>query len=215
MDFAGAYSWPNIKYLLEGFLVTLEVAALAILLSFVFGIIIAIIRYTKIPVLSQVMFVWVEMIRNLPLLLIIFFVYFALRDVGIKLEVFSAAVAALTIFESAMISEIVRSGLMSVDKGQIEAARASGLNYTQTLRYIILPQALRRMVPPIVSQFISLLKDTSLAIIIALPELMHNGQVIYNTKITYVIPILLLIAVMYFVVNFSLSVIARRLEHSR
>lgn len=215
MDFAGAYSWPNIRYLLEGFLVTLEVAALSIVFSFLIAIVFAIIRYTKIPVLSQLVFLWVEMIRNLPLLLIIFFVYFALRDVGIKFEVFTAAVVALTIFESAMITEIIRSGLMSVDKGQIEAARASGLTYVQTLRYIIMPQALRRMIPPIVSQFISLLKDTSLAIIISLAELMHNGQVIYNTKTNYVIPILLLIALMYFVVNFGLSLIARRLEHTR
>ncbi|WP_153945093.1 ABC transporter permease subunit, partial [Acinetobacter baumannii] len=87
--------------------------------SFVIAIVFAIIRYTKIPVLSQLVFLWVEMIRNLPLLLIIFFVYFALRDVGIKFEVFTAAVVALTIFESAMITEIIRSGLMSVDKGQI------------------------------------------------------------------------------------------------
>lgn len=215
MDFAGAYSWPNVRYLLEGFLVTLEVAAISIVLSFIIAIVFAIIRYMKIPVLSQLVFLWVEMIRNLPLLLIIFFVFFALRDVGIKLEIFSAAIAALTIFESAMISEIIRSGLMSVDKGQIEAARSSGLNYAQTLRYIILPQALRRMVPPIVSQFISLLKDTSLAIIISLPELMHNGQVIYNSKSTYIIPVLLLIAIMYFVVNYALSIVARRLEHSR
>lgn len=215
MDFIGAYSWPNVRYLLEGFLVTLEVAAISIVLSFIIAIVFAIIRYMKIPVLSQFVFLWVEMIRNLPLLLIIFFVYFALRDVGIKMEIFSAAIAALTIFESAMISEIIRSGLMSVDKGQIEAARASGLNYGQTLRYIILPQALRRMVPPIVSQFISLLKDTSLAIIISLPELMHNGQVIYNSKSTYIIPVLLLIAIMYFVVNYALSIVARRLEHSR
>jgi putative glutamine transport system permease protein len=215
MDFIGAYSWPNVRYLLEGFLVTLEVAAISIVLSFIIAIVFAIIRYMKIPMLSQFVFLWVEMIRNLPLLLIIFFVYFALRDVGIKMEIFSAAIAALTIFESAMISEIIRSGLMSVDKGQIEAARASGLNYGQTLRYIILPQALRRMVPPIVSQFISLLKDTSLAIIISLPELMHNGQVIYNSKSTYIIPVLLLIAIMYFVVNYALSIVARRLEHSR
>ncbi|CEH31499.1 glutamine ABC transporter permease [Aneurinibacillus migulanus] len=215
MDFAGAYSWPNVRYLLEGFLVTLEVAAISIVLSFIIAIVFAIVRYMKIPILSQLVFLWVEMIRNLPLLLIIFFVFFALRDVGIKLEIFSAAIAALTIFESAMISEIIRSGLMSVDKGQIEAARASGLNYAQTLRYIILPQALRRMVPPIVSQFISLLKDTSLAIIISLPELMHNGQVIYNSKSTYIIPVLLLIAIMYFVINYALSIVARRLEHSR
>lgn len=77
-----------------------------------------------------------------------------------------------------MLSEIIRSGLKSIDKGQIEAARSSGLSYTQTLFFIVMPQALRRMVPPIVSQFISLLKDTSLAVVIALPELIHNAQII-------------------------------------
>lgn len=215
MDFAGAYSAANLRFLLEGFLVTLEVAAIAIILSFILGIIIGVIRYTKIPVLSQVMFVLVETIRNLPLLLIIFFVYFALPDVGIKLEVFSAAIAALTIFEAAMISEIVRSGLQSVDKGQVEAARSSGLSYIQTLWHIVLPQALRRMVPPMVSQFISLLKDTSLAIIIALEDVMHNGQIIYNTNTNYIIPVLLIIALMYFAVNFSLSLLAKRLEQAR
>ena len=113
----------------------------------------------------------VEIIRNLPLLLIIFFTYFALPEAGLKLEITTAAIVALTIFEAAMISEIVRSGLLSIEKGQIEAARASGLSYIQALRHIILPQALRRMVPPLVSQFISLLKDTSLAVVISLPEL--------------------------------------------
>lgn len=77
-----------------------------------------------------------------------------------------------------MLSEIIRSGLKSVEKGQTEAARSSGLSYVQTLFLIIMPQALRRMVPPIVSQFISLLKDTSLAVVIALPELIHNAQII-------------------------------------
>ncbi|WCN38182.1 amino acid ABC transporter permease [Aneurinibacillus uraniidurans] len=215
MDFAGAYSAANLRFLLEGFLVTLEVAAIAIILSFIFAVIIGVIRYMKIPVLSQAMFVCVETIRNLPLILIIFFVYFALPDIGIKLEVFSAAIAALTIFEAAMISEIVRSGLQSVDKGQIEAARSSGMSYMQTLRHIVLPQALRRMAPPMVSQFISLLKDTSLAIIITLEDVMHNGQIIYNTHTNYIIPILLIIALMYFVVNFSLSLVAKRLEQAR
>ena len=119
---------------------------------------------------------------------------------------------ALTLFESAMISEIIRSGLNSIDKGQMEAARSSGLTYVQALKYIILPQALRRMVPPMVSQFISLLKDTSLAVVIALPELTHHAQIIYGQSSSYFIPILLLVAIMYFVVNYTLSIIARRLE---
>ncbi len=213
MDFAGAYAPAHLKFLLQGFLVTLEVAFISIVLSFVFGIVIGVIRYTKIPVLSQLLAVLVETIRNLPLLLIIFFTYFALPEVGLKLDKLYAAISALVIFESAMLSEIVRSGLQSIDKGQIEAARSSGLTYGQTLWYIILPQALRRMVPPIVSQFISLLKDTSLAIVISLPELMNHAQIINGRNVNFVIPIFILVAFMYFIVNYSLSLVSRRLEY--
>ncbi len=213
MDFAGAYAPAHLKFLLQGFLVTLEVAFISIVLSFIFGIVIGVIRYTKIPVFSQLLAVLVETIRNLPLLLIIFFTYFALPEVGLKLDKLYAAISALVIFESAMLSEIVRSGLQSIDKGQIEAARSSGLTYGQTLWYIILPQALRRMVPPIVSQFISLLKDTSLAIVISLPELMNHAQIINGRNVNFVIPIFILVAFMYFIVNYSLSLVSRRLEY--
>ncbi|GGJ57829.1 putative glutamine transport system permease protein [Anoxybacillus voinovskiensis] len=213
MDFVGAYAPAHLKFLLEGFVVTLEVAFLSIFFSFLIGIIIGVLRYSRIPFLSPVLAVGVETIRNLPLLLIIFFTYFALPEVGVKLDKFYAAILALVIFESAMLSEIVRSGLNSIEKGQIEAARSSGLTYTQTLWHIVLPQALRRMVPPIVGQFISLLKDTSLAVVIALPELMNHAQIINGQNVNYVIPIFLLVAVMYFVVNYSLSLVSRRLEH--
>ena len=166
----------------------------------------------KIPVLSQILGAIVEVIRNLPLLLIIFFTFFALPEIGIQMTIMGAAITALTIFEAAMISEIVRSGLNSVEKGQIEAGRSSGLNYMQTLWHIVLPQGLRRMVPPMVSQFISLLKDTSLAVVIALPELMHNAQVINAQNVNYIIPIFVFVALMYWVVNFTLSKVAKRLE---
>ncbi|BDG36243.1 amino acid ABC transporter permease [Saccharococcus caldoxylosilyticus] len=213
MDFAGAYAPAHLTFLLQGFLVTLEVAFISIIFSFIFGIIIGVIRYTKIPGISQIFAVMVETIRNLPLLLIIFFTYFALPEVGLKLDKFYAAIVALVVFESAMLSEIVRSGLNSIDKGQMEAARSSGLTYVQTLWYIILPQALRRMVPPIVSQFISLLKDTSLAIVISLPELMNHAQIINGQNVNYVIPIFILVALMYFAVNYSLSLVSRKLEY--
>ncbi|MDM5198448.1 amino acid ABC transporter permease [Fictibacillus enclensis] len=212
MDFIGAYSSGNLLFLLKGLGTTLLVAFIAIIFSFLIGSILGILRYAKIPVLSRIVAVCVEVIRNLPLLLIIFFTFFALPEVGIKLSVTMAAITALIIFESAMLSEIVRSGLNSIEKGQIEAARSSGLTYMQTMQHIILPQALRRMVPPIVSQFISLLKDTSLAVVISLPELLHNAQIVNGKNVNYVIPIFLLIAVMYFLVNYSLSLVARRLE---
>ena len=212
MDFAGALSPDHLKFLLEGFWVTLKVAFISIILSFIIGGLIGTLRYARIPVISHVLAIVVETIRNLPLLLIIFFTYFALPEVGIQMSITMAAITALTIFESAMLSEIIRSGLNSIDKGQIEAARSSGLNYIQTLRYVVMPQALRRMVPPIVSQFISLLKDTSLAVVIALPELTHNAQIIYSQKNGYVIPMLFTLAILYFIVNYVLSIIASRLE---
>ncbi|MGO0063825.1 amino acid ABC transporter permease [Brevibacillus fluminis] len=213
MDFIGAYAPSHLTFLLEGFLVTLEVAFLSIVFSFAIGIIVGTLRYAKIPVVSRILAVIVELVRNLPLLLIIFFTYFALPEVGLKLEKFYAAILALVIFESAMLSEIVRSGLNSVEKGQLEAARSSGLTYSQTLWHIVLPQALRRMVPPIVSQFISLLKDTSLAVVIALPELMNHAQILNGRNVNYVIPTFLIVAVMYFVVNYALSVFSKRLEN--
>jgi aspartate/glutamate/glutamine transport system permease protein len=213
MDFIGAYSPAHLKFLLEGFYVTLEVAFISIVLSFAVGIIIGVLRYARVPGIAQILAVLVETIRNLPLLLIIFFTYFALPEVGLKLDKFYAAILALVVFESAMLSEIVRSGLNSIEKGQIEAARSSGLTYLQTLWHIVLPQALRRMVPPIVGQFISLLKDTSLAVVIALPELMNHAQIINGRNVNYVIPIFILVALMYFTVNYSLSLFSRRLEN--
>lgn len=212
MDFLGAYSWPNLRYLLEGFMITLQVAGLSILFSFVFGLVLGTLRYTRIPVLAKVTGLMVDMIRNLPLLFIIFFVGMVLPQTGLNISVFWAAVLGLSLFEGAMIAEIIRGGLVSVEKGQIEAARSSGLTYFQTLRHIIMPLALRRMSPPMVSQFISLLKDTSLAVSISLPELMHHVQILSGSRFDYVIPALLLASFLYFTVNYLLSLIARRLE---
>lgn len=212
MDITGAFSSHNLTFIFEGFLVTLRVAFIAILASFVIGCLVGTVRYTRMPVVSPVLAVIVELVRNLPLLLIIFFTRFALPDIGIKLGVENSAIVGLAVFEAAMISEIVRSGLNSIDKGQVEAARSSGLSYIQTLWHIVLPQGLRRMMPPMVSQFISLLKDTSLAIVISLPELMHNSKIVIGQSYDYTIPILALVAILYFAVNYALSLAAKRLE---
>lgn len=212
MDFANAFSIENVRFILDGFYMTLKVAFLSIVYSFVLGSIVGTIRYMKVPVLSPVLGLLVEVLRNLPLLLIIFFARFALPDIGIQLGPVYATIVALTLFEGAMISEIVRSGLTSIHKGQIEAARSSGLGYIRTLWHIVLPQGLRRMVPPLVSQFISLLKDTSLAVVISLPELMNQSKIVIGQSNNYVVPVLLFAAVLYFGVNFALSLIAKRFE---
>lgn len=213
MDVMNAFSSANMKFLLAGLGVTVEVAVISILFSFLLGIVFALIRYAKVPVLSQIIHVWVETIRNLPLLLIIFFAFFAVPGwLHVDFSKKQAVIFALVLFESALISEIIRGGLLSVSRGQMEVARSTGLSYIQTLRFIILPQALRRMIPPLVSQFITIIKDTSLGIIIALEELMHNAQIIYNQKVSYVFPVLLVVALLYFVINYSLSIVSRKLE---
>jgi putative glutamine transport system permease protein len=212
MDILHAFSVDNMRFILEGFYMTLKVALISIILSFIVGCVVGTVRYTKMPVISPILGVAVELLRNLPLLLIIFFARFALPDIGIKLGPMNATIVALTLFEGAMIAEIVRSGLNSIDKGQIEAARSSGLGYVQTLWHIVIPQGLRRMVPPLVSQFISLLKDTSLAIVISLPELMHHAKIVIGQSYSYTLPILFVVAVLYFAVNYALSLAARRFE---
>ncbi|WP_313510973.1 amino acid ABC transporter permease, partial [Enterococcus sp.] len=161
MTFFEAFSLINIRFLLDGLRVTVEVSILSILFSFLIGGIAGIIRFSGIPFVSKILGIVIDVIRNLPLLLIIFFTYFALPQIGIRFDIFWSAVVALTIFESAMLSEIFRAGLNAVPKGQMEAGLSTGLTYVEVLRSIVVPQAFKAMLPAIVSQLISLIKDTS------------------------------------------------------
>ena len=211
-NFIDAYSWINIRFLLEGLWITIEVSVISIIISFILGTFLGIIRYANIKYLSAIVGFIIDIIRNLPLLLIIFFTYFGLPNIGIKPEIIPAAIMALSIFESAMVAEIVRSGINSIDYGQTEGALANGLTKWQALRIIVLPQAIKIMMPALVSQFISLVKDTSLATIIVLPELMYHAQIIYGQNTNYIIPMFVALAVLYFIVCYSLSLFARYLH---
>lgn len=211
-NFIDAYSYANLSFLMDGLLVTILVSVVSILLSFIIGGILGVLRFANIPLLSKSVGLVVDIIRNLPLLLIIFFTYFALPQIGIKLSIFWAAVAALTIFESAMLSEIFRAGLNAVPKGQMEAGLSTGLTYTETMTSIVIPQAFKSMIPALVSQLISLIKDTSLAVIISLPELTHNAKIIYGQNESYVIPMFVAMTVMYFIVCYVLSLLSKYLE---
>lgn len=211
-NFIDAYSWINLRFLLEGMWVTIYVSAISVVLSFIIGAVLGLIRYMKIKYLSAIIGLIIDIIRNLPLLLIIFFMYFGLPSTfGIRLNTVTAAIVALTVFESAMLAEIIRGGIQSISGGQMEAARSNGLTYLQAMWYIILPQAFRNMVPPIVSQFVSLVKDSSLATIILLPELMYHSQIIYGQNTNYMIPMFVAMAFLYFVVCFLLSQLSKAL----
>lgn len=207
-----ALTCSNLRFIFDGLLITLEVAVVSIIFSFIIGGLLGILRYLKIPVLSFIVGLVIDIIRNLPLLLIIFFTYFALPQIGIQFSIFWSAVVALTIFESAMLSEIIRGGLLAVPKGQMEAGISTGLTKSQTIFYIVLPQALKLMVPPLVSQFVSLIRDTSLAVIISLPELTHNTKIIYAQYPNTVLPMFFIMAFCYFVICYSLSYFSKRFE---
>ncbi|MBT8929942.1 amino acid ABC transporter permease [Lactobacillus delbrueckii subsp. bulgaricus] len=211
-----ALSWINLRFLLQGFWVTIEVSVISIILSFVIGLALGLIRFTRIDAkttrISKVVGVIIDIIRNLPLLLIIFFSYFGLPVMGIRVDAFQASVIAMVVFESAMIAEVVRSGIMAVDPGQMEGARSNGMTYMQAMTHVVFPQALSKMIPALLSQFVSLIKDTSLATIIVLPELFYHAEIIYNQNTKYMIPMYLAVTVMYFIICFALSSFANYLS---
>ncbi|CUS25706.1 glutamine ABC transporter membrane protein [Paucilactobacillus oligofermentans DSM 15707 = LMG 22743] len=210
--FIDAYSWLNLRYLLQGLWVTVEVSVISVILSFILGTILGVIRYSEIKYFSAIVGFVIDLIRNLPLLLIIFFTYFGLPNLGFKPPVIAAAIIAMTVFESMMIAEIVRSGIIAIDKGQMEGAQSNGIGYWTALRIVVLPQAMKNMVPALVSQFISLIKDTSLGTIIVLPEMMYHAQIIYGQNTNYIIPMFVALAVLYFIVCYALSLVGKYFE---
>ncbi|MDO8879610.1 MAG: amino acid ABC transporter permease [Coriobacteriia bacterium] len=192
-----------------GLLLTLQIAGLSIALSFVFGTIIGSMRYTGLPVISHVATIYIEVIRNLPTLLLILVSYFVLG-----LPAMWAATIGLTIYTSAIIAEVIRGGLNSVPTGQWEAARSQGFSFLQSMRYIVLPPAVVKMIPPIVSQFVTVIKDSSFAMAIGAYELMFKGTILAAKywRPAQIITIYLVISLVYFVINFAISTVARRLQ---
>ncbi|GAP03037.1 amino acid ABC transporter permease [Fructobacillus pseudoficulneus] len=208
-EFFNAFTGANLNYLLGGLGITVGVSTISVVLSLLFGSIVGIIQFEKIPYFSSLVGTLNNIVRNLPLLLIIFFTYFALPQLGFRLPIFWSTVAAMTFFESAMLAEIVRGGLEAVDRGQFEGARANGLSNMQTMMHIVLPQAYKKMIPPIISQLISLVKDTSLASGIVLAEMTYRGQIVYAQNTNYIVPVLLVLTVVYFLLNYGLSLLAK------
>ena len=197
----------------RGLVATLRAAVVAMALSMAVGAVLAVGRLSRRAWVAGLAGVWVELFRGLPLLLLILFLFLGLPAVGVTISVFWALVAGLTLYNSAVIGEIFRAGILSLPKGQTEAAYAIGLRRGQTLRLILVPQAVRRMLPALISQLVTLLKDTSLGFVIGYAELLRNGRTAVEfLGGRYSIPIYTAIAVMYIVVNASLSLLARWLD---
>jgi glutamate transport system permease protein len=197
----------------RGLAATLRAALLAMALSMLVGALLAVGRLSRRSWLAGLAGGWVELFRGLPLLLMILFVFLGLPALGVTVSTFWALVAGLTLYNSAVLGEIFRAGILSLPRGQTEAAYAIGLRRGQTLRIILLPQAIRRMLPALVSQLVTLLKDTSLGFVIGYSELLRNGRTAVEfLGGRYSIPIYTAIAVIYIAVNGSLSLLAGWLD---
>ena len=191
---------------------TIRLALPAIALGFALGIVIGLARLAPVWWIRVPATVYVEFFRGVPLVMVIFWMWFILPQVlGLALPEYGIALTAFVIFEAAYFGEIVRAGVQSVPRGQVEAARAIGLTEARSMAHVILPQALRNMVPALVTQMIVLFKDTSLASIIGYVDLTKAAQIVNNREIKP-FELYLFIAVVYWLCTYSMSRIARRLE---
>jgi glutamate transport system permease protein len=168
----------NLGFLLGGLLVTLELTALGFAGALVLGTILAVFRVSPIPSLRLVGAVYVEVLRNMPLLMLLVLVIFGLPDVGLTFSLFTSAALCLAGFGAAFVCEAVRGGINTVAVGQAEAARSLGFTFTQSLRYVVLPSAFRAMVQPLVNIFIGIALGSSLAGAVGVPELTNRTQVL-------------------------------------
>ncbi|MEW4353617.1 amino acid ABC transporter permease [Streptococcus pneumoniae] len=200
----------NLLFILGGLKLTLFISLIAILLSTMFGTILAVMRNSKFPLLTWLATIYIEFVRNVPNLLWIFTIFLVFQ-----VKSTPAGIISFTVFTSAALAEIIRGGLNAVPYGQTEAGLSQGFTSFQILIYIILPQAIKKMLPAIISQFVTVIKDTSLLYsVIALQELFGSGQILmgryYETE--QVFALYFLIAGLYFLINFAISSYARYLS---
>src|SRR5919197_532138 len=191
---------------------TLRLAIPAILLGFALGIFVGLARLSSTRWVRAPATVYVEFFRGVPLVMVIFWIWFIIPQLlRLPIPEYGVALTAFVIFEAAYFGEIVRAGVQSVPRGQVEASTAVGLSGVQTMRHVVLPQALRNMVPALMTQVIVLFKDTSLASIIGYVDLTKAAQIVNNREIRP-FELYLFIAIVYFVFTYSMSRIAARFE---
>ncbi|MBQ1470542.1 amino acid ABC transporter permease [Schwartzia succinivorans] len=198
--------------LLMGALVTVKITALSVGLGVVIGLFVGIARICNVRILRILSAVYVDFLRGTPLLVQIFLIYFAVPVItGIRMDPFVAAITSCSINSGAYVAEIFRAGIQSIDEGQMEAGRSLGLTWKQTMCYIIIPQAFKRVIPPLGNEFIALLKDSSLVSVIGFEELTRRGQLIIAR--TYgSLEIWTCVAIIYLIMTLTISRLVAYLE---
>ncbi|MCW1332152.1 amino acid ABC transporter permease [Campylobacter jejuni] len=196
---------------ISGFIYTLEVSILALLIAIVFGTIGGVMATSKIKILRAYTRVYVELFQNIPLVIQIFFLYFALPGLGIHLDIFTIGVLGIGAYHGAYVSEVVRSGILSVPRGQFEASSSQGFTYIQQMRYIIVPQTIKIILPPMTNQMVNLIKNTSVLLIIGGAELMHSADS-YAANYGNYAPAYIFAAILYFIICYPLAYFAKVYE---
>ena len=210
--------WQNLPVILGGLALTIEYSIVAIILMVVFGLIAALMRLSKVAVLRWVASAYVEIFRSTPLLVQLFFIVLGLPAIlpvnqwfgQLTYPILSAAIT-LGLNEGAYVTEIIRAGILGVDRGQKEAAMSVGMNGFQTMFYIVLPQAFKRMIPPMVNQAAQTIKDTSLLAPVGVAELVYKGEIVIAATFDS-FAIWSVVALLYFIVIFSVSKCAAYME---
>jgi glutamate transport system permease protein len=199
-------------FLAKGLLATVRAAGLGMVLAMAVGAVFALGRLSKTAPVRWISTAYIEVFRAVPVLLLILFSFLALPTLGIDLTPFRALVLGLTLYNGAVLAEIFRAGILSLDRGQSEAAYAVGLTYRQAMTHVVVPQAFRRMIPSLISQLVTLLKDTSYGYIVTYDELLGRARSTGDFQSRWLMSTYLVVLATYIAVNFTLSRIAQRLE---
>lgn len=201
----------SLPFFLKGVWMTIAVAGLSLFAGTIIGFIGGIIRAGRNKFLSAIVGIWVDIIRGTPFLVQVFIIFFILPSAGIELEAFPAAVIALSNLTASFICEIVASGILAVPKGQSEAATASGLSYYQQLRHIVLPQAMKTIMPPLVGQYVLLVKDSSVVSAIGVVDITRVGWLTVQ-RVPEGLMVFGLVGLLYFAICYPLINLSGRLE---
>lgn len=203
---------PYIPILLEGVKWTIYLTLAAVGIGIILGLIAALMKMSHIKILHFIGVTYIEIIRGTPMLVQIFLIYFGLPQLfGFNIPAFIAAVSALGINSGAYVAEIIRAGIQAVDRGQTEAANSLGMDNLMTMRYIIIPQAIKNILPALVNEFITLIKESSIVSVIGLEELTRKSDIIRSITYRSFEP-LITIALMYFIMTFTLSKVMGLIE---
>lgn len=208
----GSVVVDNLPFLLQGLWVTVQLAVLALLLALTLGVVFGVLRVAPLRPLRTIGAAYVEFFRNTPLLVQMYFWFFGLPWlIGVTLPGFQAGFLSLGIYTGAFVAEVVRAGILAVSAGQVQAARSLGMTYLQTMRFIVLPQAVATTVPPLGNLVIAMTKNTSVASAIAVPDVMYNGNIL-NSRTFATYEIFLAVGAGYLALTVPLSAAVNRLE---